>query len=364
MKKLKKMFLVLMVAALMFSFAGCGSSEGEGKNPDTESKTAQNPDTDGKSSQGEKSIRVALLLPGSLNDGGWNANAYSGLMELEKEGYEVAFTENIEISAIEEALNNYASNGFDLVIGHGFEFGEPAMRVSSQYPDVNFFVSGKMPDGVDEADIPANVGFMDMKEYEAAYLAGIVAAGMTESNVIGYIAGLEIPAQLSNMAAFVKGVESYNPEAKVYGIVAGTFEDAALGQESATAQIELGADIICQTADSTGMGAIEAAAAKGVYIIGYGADQNEIKPDLILTSIITDNSRVVQSQAELIEKGEFGGLWRPGVADGICFIAPYHGLEDVIPSEVKAAVDKATEDIKNGTLVVPEILERIDHSMN
>ena len=57
-------------------------------------------------------------------------------------------------------------------------------------------------------------------------------------------------------------------------------------------------------------------------------------------------------------------MWRPGVADGICFITPYHGLEDVIPSEVKAAVDKATEDIKNSTLVVPEILERIDHSMN
>ena len=86
------------------------------------------------------------------------------------------------------------------------------------------------------------------------------------------------------MAAFVKGVESYNPEAKVYGIVAGTFEDAALGQESATAQIELGADIICQTADSTGMGAIEAAAAKrGVYIIGYGQMGMKIKPDLILT---------------------------------------------------------------------------------
>ena len=115
---------------------------------------------------------MPLLLPGSLNDGGWNAAAYAGLMELKDEGYEVAFTENIAIAGIEEAMRNYALEGFDLVIGHGFEFGEPAMRVAAEYPDVNFYVSGKMPDGVSEEDLPANTGFMDMKEYEAALSGG------------------------------------------------------------------------------------------------------------------------------------------------------------------------------------------------
>lgn len=308
-------------------------------------------------------IKVALLLPGSLNDGGWNANAYAGLMALKDQGYEVAFTESVAISAIEEAFNNYASQGYNLVVGHGFEFGEPAMRVAPQYPDVKFFVSGMMPDGVAEADIPANVGFMDMKEYEAAYLAGIVAAGMTKTGKIGYVAGMEIPSQLSNLAAFVTAVNTYNPDAKVYGIVTGTFEDPAKGQEAAKAQIELGADVIAQSADSTGMGAIEAAIAAGVYIIGYGGDQNELAPDLVLTSFVTKNADVIQMQAKRIEEGTFGGLWSPGVADGICYLAPYHNLDSVIPDAVKANVEKAKADIISGALVVPAIYERIDQQV-
>jgi basic membrane protein A len=308
-------------------------------------------------------IKIALLLPGSLNDGGWNANAYQGLMALKDKGYEVAFTESVAISAIEEAFTNYATQGFNLIVGHGFEFGEPALRVAPQFPDVKFFVSGKMPDGVALADIPANVGFMDMKEYEAAYLAGIVAAGVTKTGKIGYVAGMEIPSQLSNLAAFVTAVAKYNPEAKVYGIVTGTFEDPAKGQEAAKAQIELGADIICHSADSTGMGAIEAAIAAKTYIIGYGADQNQLAPDLVLTSFITKNAEVIQMQVERIEAGTFGGLWSPGVAEGICYLAPYHNLDSVIPADVKKNVEQAQADIASGALVVPAIYERIDQKL-
>ncbi len=275
----------------------------------------------------------------------------------------MAFTESIPNANIEEAFNNYASSGFDLVVGHGFQFGEPAMRVAPNFPDVNFFVSGKMPDGVSEDDLPENISFMDIKEYEAAYLAGIVAGGMTESNIIGYVAGAEIPAQIANMGGFVNGVASYNPDAQVFGVVTGTYEDPALGQEAALAQIDNGADIICQTADSTGVGAMEAAAAEGAYIIGYGGDQNESYPDLVLTSIVTDNASVIEIQAQKVEDGSFGGLWRPGVADGVVFITPYHSLEDDIPDEVKTAVDEAIAGIIDGSLVVEEVTERIDQTI-
>lgn len=340
---MKKITLLALILSCVFGGVACSS----GSNGDS----------------GSDKIQIALVLPGSLNDGGWNANAYEGLMQLQNEGYNVAFTENVQISAIEEALTNYAANGYNLVIGHGFEFGEPALRVAEQFPEVNFFVSGKMPDGVSEEDLPANVGFMDMKEYEAAYLAGVLAAGMTESNVIGYVAGLEIPAQLANMAAFVTAVKEYNPEAKVYGVVTGTFEDSAKGQEAAMAQMDLGADIIVQTADTTGMGAIQAATNKGKYIIGYGADQNDLQPDLVLTSIVTDNSEVVKTQVERINDGKFGGLWEPGLDSGLIYITPYHSLEDKIPDEVKQNVEQAKEDIMSGKKTVPAIYERIDQQL-
>ncbi|MDR2181752.1 MAG: BMP family protein [Treponema sp.] len=351
MKKIIAPVLVLAALALAACSKG-GSAASSPASPDASKAAAP------------AKLRIALILPGSMNDGGWNAAAYRGLMDLKDEGYEVAFTENVEISSIEETLHNYAANNFDLVIGHGFECGEPVMRVSESYPGVRFFVSGKMPDGVGEADIPANVGFMDMKEYEAAYLAGMVAGGMTKSNIIGYVAGMEIPSQVSDMAAFVKGVAATNPKAKVYGVVTGTFEDPATGKEAALAQIDLGADIIAQSADSTGIGVFEAVAERqGVNLIGYGADQYEMQPDRVITCFITDNPSAIKLQAKRIEEGSFGGLWSPGIADGICFISPYHNFESRIPQSLKEQVETAIKDISSGKLVVPAIYERIDEKL-
>jgi basic membrane protein A len=339
----------------VLSLAACGGSKTE------EPKTEETKTEETKTEEGK--LRVALLLPGSLNDGGWNAAAYTGLMQLEAEGYEVAFTENVHIAAIEEAARNYASEKYDLVIGHGFEFGEPFMRIATEFPEVKFFVSGKMPDGVTEQDLPKNTGFMDYREYEGGYLAGIIAGGMTKTNVIGYIAGLEIPTQVSDMAGFVQGVKRINPDAKVYGVVTGTFEDPAKGKEAALAQIDMGADIICQSADSTGLGAIEACLERGIKLIGYGGDQFEMAPDLMMTCFTTDNASVVRLQASLIENGTFGGLWTPGVVDGVVSLSPYHNFENQIPQSVKDEVAAALEEIKAGTCDVYYTTDRIDEKL-
>lgn len=351
---MKKIALILTLALVICLLAGCGGSAAT--ETDAEATGSTTSEESGK-------LKIALVLPGSMNDGGWNAAAYAGLMELESQGYSVAFTESVAIADIEQTLRNYANEGYDLVIGHGFEFGEPAMRVAPEFSEVKFFVSGKMPDGVTADALPENIGFMDMKEYEGAFLAGIVAGGMTESNMIGYIAGLEIPSQLSDMAGFVQGVAYSNPEAKVYGVVAGTYEDPAKGKESALALIDMGCDIVAQSADSTGVGAIEACLEKNVKMVGYGGDQNEMAPELIMTCFVTDNKNVIIRQADLIEKGEFGGLWEPGLKDGVCYITEYHSFEDQIPQEIKDMVTDAQEKICSGELVVEYILDRIDEKI-
>ena len=311
----------------------------------------------------EPTLRVALLLPGSLNDGGWNAAAYNGLMELQDEGYECAFTEGVAIADIEQGMRNYASEGYDLVIGHGAEFGEPAMRVAPEFPDTKFFVSGKMPDGVTEEDIPDNTAFMDMAEYEGAYLCGIIAGSMTESNNIGYIAGLESANQLACLAGFVQGVAKTNEDAKVYGVVTGTFEDPNKGMEAANSLIDMGADIIAQSADSTGVGALEVCEERDVICFGYGGDQYEMAPEQLVTCFYTDNKSVIEAQAHLIEEGTFGGLWEPGVGDGIVLLSSYHNFEDVISDDVKALVESEIERAENGEELCEYTTERIDEKM-
>jgi basic membrane protein A len=343
-----------LVGALL---AGCGSgaaSTAESTAASTAESTAQT---------GDAKLRVALLLPGSMNDGGWNAAAYNGLMELKDQGYECAFTEGVEIAAIEEAMRNYASEGYDLVIGHGAEFGEPAMRVAPEFPDVKFFVSGKLPDGVTEADIPANTGFMDMAEYEGAYLCGIIAGSLTESNILGYIAGLESANQLACLAGFVQGVAKTTPDAKVYGVVTGTFEDPNKGMEAANALIDMGADILAHSADSTGVGAVEVCKERNIPVFGYGGDQFDMAPDQMVCCFATDNKMVIESQAHLIEEGTFGGLWEPGVGDGVVGLTSYHNFEDKISDEVKQLVQDEIARAQNGEKLCEYTTDRIDEKL-
>lgn len=336
---LKKSFtlgLMLLMAAL--AIAGCGE-----KPKATTEKTAA-----------PAKMKIAMLLPGPVNDAGWNTAAYQGLMKMKESGYEVAFTENVAVANIEEVFRNYAEKGYGLIVGHGFQFGDPALKVAGQFANTKIFVSGKNPAN---AKLLPNVGFIDQKEFEGAYLCGIVAGMTTKSNKIGYVGGMEIPGQLANLAAFTKGVEAVNPQAAVFGIITGSFGDPVKGKEAATAQIENGADIIMHAADSTGLGAIEAAKAKNVLLIGYGADQSSLAPELMLTSLIPDMSKAIAQQTERIDKGTFGGVWKAGIKDGIVDIA---SLSAKVPQTAKDKVKQVRQDIVDGKFSVPEIYERID----
>lgn len=299
-------------------------------------------------------FRIAMLLPGSIDDGGWNQAAHRGLIQLRDGGYTTSFTEGVQVASIDEALRNYAESGYNLVIGHGFQFGEPALRVSASFPDTYFFVSGLSPA---DAVIPRNVGFINQKEFEAAYLSGVLAAMETETGRIGYVGGLEIPSQLANLAAFTTAVQNTNPSATVNGIMTGTFGDPALGQEAAIALIEGGVDIIMHTADSTGLGVIEAAIEHNIRLIGYGSDQSSLAPELMMTSLVPNMTQAIVNQVGLIEAGNFGGLWNAGIGEGIIDIAP---IASFVSANTQETVLALREQIAAGEFQVPEIYERID----
>ncbi len=125
----------------------------------------------------------------------------------------------------------------------------------------------------------------------------MVAGLMTKSNKVGYVGGLSIPSQLADLAAITKGVESVNPAAKVLGVMTETFSDPARGREAAHAQIADGADVIMQTADSTGLGAMQAAIENNVYLIGYGGEQRDVAPKLMLTSLVVDVPKEISMSA-------------------------------------------------------------------
>lgn len=154
---------------------------------------------------GPKVYKIAFLISRGINDSAWNALAYAELQNLKAQGHETAYTENIQVAGIEEAFRNYAEEGYDLIVGHGFQFGEPALRIAEEYPELYIFITGKKP--TDDTVVPPNVCFVDSLYHEAAYLTGMLAAGTSRSGVIGYIAGDANPTQIAGYHAFIEGAE-------------------------------------------------------------------------------------------------------------------------------------------------------------
>ena len=308
---------------------------------------------DAQAAEKEKKLKVAILVSGPVNDSGWNAAAYQGLKDIEEKfGFETAYTENVQVADIEAAYIDYASQGYDLVIGHGFEFGEPAVRVGERYPETKFVA------------IESNVQSENVASYrlackEAGYLMGVLAASMANTGRLGIIGGVEQPSIVQVLEAYKLGAKSVNSEIEVYDIYVGTFTDVAKGKEAAMAMIDKGADVLSHCANQAGTGLIKAAEAKGLMSTGDSIDQNSLAPDTIMSSTIYNVPALVVNAAERLKNGTFeGGVFELGMKEGVIDIAPYHAFEEQIPEDVKAHIADLKQQIMNGTLVVPSIEQK------
>lgn len=243
----------LAAAALALSMAGFGLTGCSGQAKETEAKTeaadkqagsAQTGDTqekgdqadDGQAKEGQtadgKTYKVALCLSGAANDMGWCQSAYDGLKLLEADyGCEVTYTENLTPDDIEAAFADYAASGYDVVIGHGYEFGDPAVDVAEQYPDTKFIVT----EGEVSAD---NVASYVSKCEEGGYIMGMLAAGMSESGKVGFIGPIQGASLVKIMNGFEDGAKEVNPDIQVQTAWTGSFTDTALGKEAAQAMID------------------------------------------------------------------------------------------------------------------------------
>lgn len=258
-----------------------------------------------------EATRVALMLPGPITDGGWHQFAYEGLQRLKEEGFDVAFTENVKQADIPQLTREYADDGYQLIIGHGFEFGSAFIEIAPDYPDQFFFATTFKP----QDDIPANTMYIDPAYWDMAYSAGALAALMSESHVVGFVGGGDNPTQRGIMNTFILAAEKTVPGTKALGVVTGDYSDAAKGREAAATMVGNGADVIWHAADITGLGAIEGAVAGKAKVLGCYADQTQVAPDNMGSSIAMDVSNMVVKLGHDVRDGKFGAgtEWQPTV---------------------------------------------------
>ena len=289
----------------------------------------------GRAAFAAQPIRIAMLLPGSINDGGWDTLAWQGLEAVgHQPGFKVTYTENVPQAQMEQAIRGYADDGYDLIIGHSFEYGSAFDEIAPDYPKTKFFASTFKP----AEKAPGNVEFIGMAYLQAAYGAGALAALISiKGKAVGFVGGGDNPTQQGMMRAFIAGAEHTRAGIKGLGIVTGDYNNAAKGREAAATMIGNGADVIWHAADVTGLGALQGAAAAHVKAIGCYSDQSKVAPNWIATSFVLNLPWMVKQVAASVQGGTFKGgtEWHPTVAQMWVFADGANGQYD--PKLVEAA---------------------------
>lgn len=329
----RRALLVLPVAA---GLAGCRPPE-----PETGTSAGNGP------SAPASPFKVALLTQGALSDNGWNSLAGKALEQIASElGAETAHAAATTAQA-EEQLRGFARDGFRLIYAHGNEFKDAARTVAAEHPDCVLVVSSGDVEGPNLASLAFKLG-------EAAYLAGMVAAGLSKTGRGGQIGGQSFPPVKEAFELFEQGARTVRPEFRAPITYVGNWSDANAAKELALGMIRDGADVLFQNCDAAGEGVFAAAEEttdRRVLVIGSNANQNDLKPRVIAASAVIDVPRAFVSIARQVKEGSFrGGIIREDLASGNVYLAVNPAFENEIPAEVRAKVRTAEEEIKSGKL--------------
>ncbi|MET7378200.1 BMP family ABC transporter substrate-binding protein [Streptomyces sp. NPDC005526] len=334
-------------AALAITVSACGSS----------STSSAGAGGGGKS----KGIGLAYDI-GGKGDQSFNDAAYAGFEKAEKDfgvsGRDVEPQDGETDADKVQRLETLAKAGYNPVIGVGFVYAPAVKEVAAKFPKVTFGI-------IDDNTVQAkNVADMVFHEEEASYLAGVAAAKTTKKNHIGFIGGVDIPLIHKFEAGFVQGAQSVNPKIKIEKQYLtqtpqeGGFASPDKGESAANGQIDAGADVVYHAAGLSGQGVIKAAASRKVWAIGVDSDQYTQAAlakykDHILTSAMKNVSGAVYDLAKSVvkDKKPLSGVIRGSLDNGGVSLADSNPVFKN-NADLQAALKKAEEGIKNGTIKV------------
>jgi basic membrane protein A and related proteins len=350
-RKLPWLVLLLLALVLAVAAAGCGGDdEGEGTTPA------------GTDTAAEEAISVGLVSDtGGLDDRGFNEFSINGFERAQSElGVDGRVYTSQSDDDYEPNLTAAVDDGHDLVIAIGFLIQPSVAEVAAEATEVSFAgvdqFYGDAPDCGGEnqpvCSVPNVLGLQFPSE-EAGYLAGIVAAMMTESNTVSTVGGIKIPPVDNWIAGFRQAVKDTNPDVKLLNAYSQDFVDQAKCKEIALDQIAQGSDVVFQVAGLCGLGALDAACQEGAMAIGVDADQS-FAGDCVITSALKPLELAVFETIRSAQEGTFeGGTNRFfGIEEfpDAELLAPY---SDAVPQEVQDAVEEAKQKLVSGEIDPP-----------
>ncbi len=295
-------------------------------------------------------FKVALVTPGPVSDGGWNASAFAALNQIKTElGAETQNVEAKDAGTQEENLRSYASKGFNMVIGHGGEFEDIALKIEKDFPNTLFVIPSGRKIGKNTTPVVLNL-------QDGAYLAGMLAAGMSKTGKIASVGAQKSPAVEEVFRAYEAGAKAYKPSIVVVPTAyTNDWEDVGKAQQQTLALLNSGADVIIQDLDGAAKGVYQAVDEstkpdKPVFAIGTNSDQNALSKN-ILASATIDITKAYVPIAKAVKAGTFKPNDVPfGMKAGVIGFVLNPGLTAPLPAELKAKLDDAAKKLSAGLL--------------
>ncbi|HEX5943127.1 MAG TPA: BMP family protein, partial [Anaerolineales bacterium] len=275
----------------------------------------------------------------------WDGVIHSALQKAQADGritYE--FTDDIGYAGdMERVLREVAEQKKpDIIFGDAFGNEEAVRRVAKDYPAIAFvFGSGGGP-------AEPNFSVFDNWIHEPAYLSGMLAGGLTKSNVIGVVGGFPGPEVNRIVNAFIAGAASVNPEVNVKTSFINSWFDPAAAKEAALAHIDSGADVLF----AERFGVIEAAAENNFYAFGNMSDQKDLAPEFVVSGPVWHMEPTVDYIINQVAGGTYTAQDLKDfsmVAKGGATLAPINtDITGGVPQELIDQVKAKEDEIKSG----------------
>lgn len=299
-----------------------------------------------------ESIRIAVVMPSTITDLAWSQAVYDALLRLQEEAggeavMEIAYTENMfNVTDAAAALRDYAADGYDIVLAHGTQYGTSMFEIAPDFPETTFAWGTAVDTGADQG--LENVFAYEARAEEGGFVNGVLAAGLSESGVIGVVGPVEAGDAKLYIDGFVAGAMAANPDGQVNVSYTGSFGDTALAAEAANTHIQAGADVLTGSAQQV-VGAIGVAKDQGVVWMGTQADQSSLAPDIVIASQLYVWDGVLSDIINKHLEGVYGGTaYALTLANGGLVMDFADGLD----ADAVAAAEAAAADIVAGDLDV------------
>ncbi len=281
MKKIKTLLLSLILISSLFAAIGCRSNKVE-----------------------DNKIKVTLILDeGGVNDESFNQSAWQGAKEAQDE-YKIKanYIESKQESDYKVNIETAIDQGNDLIIGVGFKLADAIKEAAINYPEQKFAIIDGSYD-----EIPNNLRSILFNEEQAGYLAGLVAAKVSDSNKFGFIGGMNIPSVSNFAVGYEKALKEVNPKNELLTQYANSFTDAAKGKSISAKMYQSGIDIIFTAGGGVNSGVYESGKEVNKLAVAVDLPQNRLSPDTILTSALKNVDEGVKITVKDLVDGKFEG---------------------------------------------------------